>query len=63
VALDYAFYAIYGLLVLELLISILAWRKQDNENLVRALLTTGRIIYPLIVIGGGAWMVWYYGVI
>lgn len=52
VALDYAFYVIYVVLVATLLISLIAWRREKDERLVRRLLLTARIGYPAMFVAG-----------
>ncbi len=65
VALDYAFYAIYGLLATELFISIIAWHKstqEGNEKIISVLFWTMRVLYPLVLIGGTVAAILFYDV-
>ena len=51
VALDYAFYIIYGLIILELLLVVVGNRSQirDNEKAIERLIFTARIVFPTIL--------------
>lgn len=65
VALDYAFYAIYALLAIELFISIVAWHKsttEGNEKIISVLFWAMRFLYPLILIGGVIVMIFAYDI-
>jgi branched-chain amino acid transport system substrate-binding protein len=52
VALDYAFYIIYALLTTELLLSIIAWHKEENDTVTNRLFWAMRIMYPLVLAVG-----------
>ena len=59
VAMDYAFYAIYGLLAVELFLSIVAWHKitKNNKDMsVKYLFWFMRALYP-IVFGVGTMLI------
>jgi len=57
---DYLFYIIYGMLTVELFLSIIAWHKQDNEKTVKRLFWSMRIIYPLAIFLGSAVVLWAF---
>jgi branched-chain amino acid transport system substrate-binding protein len=67
VALDYAFYVIYALLAIELMISIIAWHRsvkdKGNSVMVVRLFWLMRILYPTVLIGGSLWMAVVYNVL
>jgi ABC-type branched-subunit amino acid transport system substrate-binding protein len=63
VALDYYFYIIYALLVLELLISIIAWHRSEDKTLLRRMFIIMRVIYPVVLIGAGIIFALVYKVI
>lgn len=62
VALDYVFFATYLLLILELLLSIIAWHNEQekDERRARGLMTWARVIYPVYLISVGALLIWLY---
>jgi len=57
---DYLFYIIYGMLTVELFLSIIAWHKQDDEKTVKKLFWSMRIIYPLAIILGSFLVLWVF---
>jgi ABC-type branched-subunit amino acid transport system substrate-binding protein len=59
---DYLFYIIYGMLTVELFLSIIAWHKQDDEKTVKKLFWSMRIIYPLAIILGSVIVLWAFGI-
>ena len=60
VALDFAFYGMYMILVATLLVTLIAWQKEANKRLVHGLLLTARIGYPsLFAVGALAFMFTY----
>ena len=60
---DYLFYIIYGMLTVELFLSIIAWHKKDNEKVARALFWLMRAIYPLAIVLGSVVVLWAFGII
>ena len=60
VAQDYIFYLIYGMLTVELLLSVIAWHKEKDDEAVSRLFWIMRIIYPLALIFGGAAVFWVF---
>lgn len=62
VAQDYFFYLIYGMLTVELLLSILAWHKENNEQYVSKMFWIMRIIYPLALVIGMAIILWVFNI-
>jgi branched-chain amino acid transport system substrate-binding protein len=50
VALDYAFYMIYGLIIFQLLLLLLSQRQRlkQNEVALKQIVLTGKIVYPLV---------------
>ena len=55
VAMDYAFYAIYGLLAVELFLSIIAWHKttkNTNDISIKYLFWFMRALYPIVFAAG-----------
>jgi branched-chain amino acid transport system substrate-binding protein len=50
VALDYAFYVIYGLIIFQLLVLVIGQREQfqENEVALKHLALTGQIVYPVV---------------
>ena len=50
VALDYAFYVIYGLIIFQLLLLLLSQRQRlkKNEVALKQIVLTGKIVYPLV---------------
>ena len=62
VALDYVFFATYLLLILELLMSILAWHNDDPNDGRRArrLMIWARVTFPAYLISMGALLIWLY---
>ena len=65
VALDYAFYVTYTLIVFQIVILILSFREQrrGNEARVGRLFLTNKIVYPAVILLGGLLYLSYYGVI
>ena len=57
---DYLFYIIYGMLTVELFLSIIAWHKQDDEKTVKKLFWSMRIIYPLAIVLGSVIVLWAF---
>ena len=62
VAQDYIFYLIYGMLTVELLLSIIAWHKEDDNLYVSRLFWIMRIIYPLALVLGTIIILWAFGI-
>lgn len=66
VALDFAFYVIYALLAIELMISIIAWHRSviegDDGKFVRRLFWLMRTLYPIVLIGGAILMIINYDI-
>ena len=62
VAQDYIFYLIYGILTVELLLSIIAWHKEDDDGSVSRLFWAMRILYPLVLVVGSAIVFWAFGI-
>ena len=64
VALDYAFYTIYGLLGLELLLVTVGYSKWVTRGQLKSdqLMTTGRIIFPIFLVVSFTLIVWQYSV-
>ena len=60
VAQDYIFYLIYGMLTIELLLSIIAWHKEEDSAYVSKLFWIMRIIYPLAMALGIALIFWIF---
>lgn len=60
VALDYAFYGVYFILVLVTLLSIMAWHRAENEKDVRGLFLFMRLFYPAFILIGGMLLLWAY---
>lgn len=60
VALDYAFYGVYFILVLATLLSIVAWHRAENEKSTRELFIFMRLFYPAFIIIGGLLLLWVY---
>ena len=52
VALDYAFYAIYALIILELLLVVIGNKPEirNNEKAIKSLILAARIIFPTILL-------------
>lgn len=65
VALDYAFYLTYSLIVFELLILILSYQQQrrGNEKRVSNLFLVNKVVYPLTIFIGAFLYLAYFGVI
>lgn len=59
---DYIFYLIYGMLTVELLLSIIAWHKEEDDHYVSRLFWTMRIIYPFALVLGTAIILWVFGI-
>ena len=62
VAQDYIFYLIYGMLTVELLLSIIAWHKEDDNQYVSRMFWVMRVIYPLALVIGTALVLWIFGI-
>jgi ABC-type branched-subunit amino acid transport system substrate-binding protein len=62
VAQDYVFYLIYGMLTVELLLSILAWHKENDEHYVSKMFWIMRIIYPLALLIGTFIILWAFNI-
>jgi hypothetical protein len=62
VAQDYIFYLIYGMLTVELLLSIIAWHREEDDHYVSRLFWIMRITYPLALILGTAIVLWVFGI-
>ena len=60
VAQDYIFYLIYGMLTVELLLSIIAWHKEADERSVSRLFWAMRIVYPLVLVVGTVIVLWIF---
>ena len=60
VAQDYIFYLIYGMLTVELLLSVIAWHKEDDESSVSRLFWIMRVIYPLVLVIGAVTVFWAF---
>jgi len=63
VALDYAFYVIYGLIILELLLVVVGNKPEihGNEKAIKRLILTARIIFPTILLISAAIFFARYG--
>ena len=64
VAMDYAFYAIYGLLAVELFLSIIAWHKTTKNNngiSIKYLFWFMRALYPIVFGVGTMLIIQIYG--
>ena len=59
---DYIFYLIYGMLTAELLLSILAWHREEDDAYVNRLFWIMRIMYPLAIVLGTIIIAWAFGV-
>ena len=62
VAQDYVFYLIYEMLTVELLLSIIAWHREEDDHYVSRLFWIMRIIYPLALALGIAIVLWAFGI-
>lgn len=60
VALDYAFYGVYFILVLTTLLSIIAWHRAETEKDVSKLFLFMRLFYPIFIVAGGALLLLAY---
>lgn len=58
VALDYAFYGVYFILVLVTLLSIIAWHRAESDKDVRNLFLFMRLFYPAFILIGGLVLLW-----
>ena len=63
VALDYAFYVIYALIVLELLLVVIGNKPEihNNEKTIKSLILSARIIFPTILLISGVILFARYG--
>ena len=57
---DYLFYIIYGMLTVELFLSIIAWHKKEDKKIARRLFWVMRAIYPLAIILGSFIVLWAF---
>lgn len=57
---DYLFYIIYDMLTVEFFLSIIVWHNQDDENTVKRLFWSMRIIYPLAIVLGSVIVLWAF---
>jgi raffinose/stachyose/melibiose transport system substrate-binding protein len=58
VALDYAFYLIYGLIILQFLLVVIG--QHVSESQLKHVSLTGQIAYPIILLTGICFFVYYY---
>jgi len=65
VALDFLFYTMYGLIVIDLIVSVIARQAAKNENrkLADRLILAEKIFYPLVILAGLIIFALQYGII
>jgi len=65
VALDYVFYAMYVLIVVDLVVSVMVQYQHKKENMktVARLTTFGKVFYPLVLIVGLIYFAYRYGLV
>ncbi|RKZ58624.1 MAG: hypothetical protein DRR08_15915 [Candidatus Parabeggiatoa sp. nov. 2] len=63
VALDHAFYVIYGLIIFQLLLVVIAQREtvKDNDIVLKRIVLTGRVGYPIVFLIAFISMAYVYG--
>jgi branched-chain amino acid transport system substrate-binding protein len=63
VALDYAFYVIYGLIIFQLFLIVIGQHKaiKENEVMLKRVVITGRTVYPLVLLIAMMSAVYIYG--
>jgi branched-chain amino acid transport system substrate-binding protein len=63
VALDYAFYVIYGLIIFQLFLIVIGQHKaiKGNEVTLKRILITGRLVYPAVLLIACLSAVYLYG--
>jgi branched-chain amino acid transport system substrate-binding protein len=63
VALDYAFYTIYGLIIFQLLLVIIGhhYHLKENETALRKLIFVGQTVFPMIFVVVGLLAFYIYG--
>ena len=63
VALDHAFYVIYGLIIFQLLLVVIAQRDtvKDNDIVLKRIVLTGRVGYPIVFLIAVISMAYLYG--
>jgi len=63
VVLDYAFYVIYGLIIFQLLLVVIAQREtiKENEIVLKRIVLMGRVVYPIVFLISFMSIAYIYG--